>query len=520
MPSANNPLSVRAFVESVFRHKKKLLAFNVLMLALTVAIILFWPRQYRSEAKIWLKIGRENTRLDPTAATGETISIQENDREDEIKSVLDIIASRGVVDRVVEQLGPDVVMGDAALPGSEEVPEPNALAVAAKNVAGSLIDFVKQIDPVSKKEEAIQEIIENVGVDSQRKSNVVSISYDTKSPELAQAVVKELIDQYMHEHSRIHATFGSHSFFDEQQKKLKKDVAKTSAELRAAKDRVGIASIEGQRSMLENQLQSVQQSKMDNLQALSQSKAKLAALEDLIDDEPESVTTGEKSVPNTGRDMIRAQLYTLQVERMEMEARMRDHPKLDAIKKQEADAREELAKKSEESRIEVTKEINQIRQTLMMEFAQEKAQSTGLAAVKKSLTEQETEIRKQMSQLNGADIEVSQLQREVELAVTNYRKYAENVEDARIGEALDSRAVSNISVAQLPTLEEKPLSPSKILVALLGLMTMFFGSIAIAIGMQMLDNTMHGPLDVGDVVEAPVLVSVPDRRQYRHVLKS
>ena len=128
-------------------------------------------------------------------------------------------------------------MGDAPLPGSEEVPEPNALVVAAKNVAGSLIDFVKQIDPVSKKEEAIQEIIENVGVDSQRKSNVVSISYDTKSPKLAQAVVKELIDQYMHEHSRIHATFGSHSFFDEQQKKLKKDVATTSEELRAAKDR-------------------------------------------------------------------------------------------------------------------------------------------------------------------------------------------------------------------------------------------------------------------------------------------
>ena len=232
------------------------------------------------------------------------------------------------------------------------------------------------------------------------------------------------------------------------------------------------------------------------------------------------MTTGEKSVPNTGRDMIRAQLYTLQVERMEMEARMRDHPKLDAIKKQEADARDELSKKSQESRIEVTKEINQIRQTLMMELAQEKAQSTGLAAVKNSLAEQEKEIRRQIGQLNGGEIEVSQLQREVELAVTNYRKYAENVEDARIGEALDSRAISNISVAQLPTLEEKPLSPSKILVALLGLMTMFFGSIAIAIGMQMLDNTMHGPQDVGDVIEAPVLVSVPDRRQYRHVLKS
>ena len=59
------------------------------------------------------------------------------------------------------------------------------------------------------------------------------------------------------------------------------------------------------------------------------------------------------------------------------------------------------------------------------------------------------------------------------MAVANYRKYAVNLEDARMGEELDQRAISNISVAQPATLEESPVSPSKALVAALGLFGTF-----------------------------------------------
>ena len=112
---------IQEYVEWIFRNKYKLFLLNLILLVLTVGVILFWPRQYRSEAKIWIKIGRENSHLDPTAATGETISIQETDREDEIKSVLDILASRGVVADVVDEIGPQVVLGSEPLPGEEAI---------------------------------------------------------------------------------------------------------------------------------------------------------------------------------------------------------------------------------------------------------------------------------------------------------------------------------------------------------------------------------------------------------------
>ena len=183
----------------------------MILLLLTVGVILFWPRQYRSEAKIWIKLGRENSHLDPTAATGETISIQENDREDEIKSVLDILASRGVVADVVDKLGPLVVLGSEPLPGEEAI-ESNFVANAVKSLAGGVIKMLKSIDPVSDREEAVQKVLDSVVVDAEQKSNVVSIVYDTKNPKLAQAVVKELVNQYTKSHGRIHSIAGSRPF--------------------------------------------------------------------------------------------------------------------------------------------------------------------------------------------------------------------------------------------------------------------------------------------------------------------
>ena len=138
----------------MYRNRGKLLLYNLAIILLTIGVILVWPREYRSEAKLWIKIGRENSRLDPTASTGETISIQETDREDEIKSVIDIMGSRGVVEGTVDVLGPEVVLGDEPLPGSDEEPKKNVLVDAFKSTFGSLLKTVKQIDPISSRRTA------------------------------------------------------------------------------------------------------------------------------------------------------------------------------------------------------------------------------------------------------------------------------------------------------------------------------------------------------------------------------
>jgi uncharacterized protein involved in exopolysaccharide biosynthesis len=333
---------IRDYVESLFRHKKKIVLYNLLVLLAISAIIMLWPRTYSSEAKIWIKIGRENSRLDPTAATGERISIQETDREDEIKSVLDVVASRGVITSVVEELTPAVVLGEEPLPGAEEE-EPNATFDSLKQTIGAAIDIVKQIDPISDKEEAIQEIIENVAVGSERKSNVVSIQYDSDSPELAQAVVKSLIENYTQRHAQIFVTQGSKEFFEEQKSSLKDDVAQKSNELKTFKDEMGVASISGHRTMLQDQMNETQRQKMNTIRELEGSRARVAMIKEMLAKEPRSIRAEEKSVPNTGRDLLRDQLYELQVERMDIEARLKNHPRVQAIKKQEAEAKNPMS---------------------------------------------------------------------------------------------------------------------------------------------------------------------------------
>ena len=515
---ADNSFKIRDYVESLFRHKKKILLYNLLVLLAISAIIMFWPRTYSSEAKIWIKIGRENSRLDPTAATGETISIQETDREDEIKSVLDVVASRGVITSVVDELTPAVVLGDEPLPGTEEE-ETNATMESVKETIGSVVDTIKQIDPISDKEEAIQEIIENVTVGSERKSNVVSIQYESDSPELAQAVVEKLIEQYTLRHASIFVTQGSKEFFETQKASLKDDVAQKSDQLKIFKDQMGLASISGHRTMLEDQMNETQQQKMDTIRELEGAKARVQTIKELLASEPRNIRSEEKSVPNTGRDLLRDQLYELQVERMEMEARGKNHPRVIAMKKQEAEAKRELAKRNNSSRLEVTQAINEVYQELLLSLGQSKSNVSGYQAVLNELNQQESTIAFKIKELNSASINIEQLQRDLDLAVNNYSKYSENLEDARISEALDQQSFSNISLAQSPTLEEKPVSPSKGIVALLGLAAMVLGTIAIAVGLQAIDNSARRAQQVSDAIGAPVLVSIPDSRRYRGVLK-
>ena len=510
---------IQEYVEWIFRNKYKLFLLNLILLVLTVGVILFWPRQYRSEAKIWIKIGRENSHLDPTAATGETISIQETDREDEIKSVLDILASRGVVADVVDEIGPQVVLGSEPLPGEEAI-ESNNVAKTLKGLVGGAIGVLKSIDPVSDREEAVQKILDSVVVRAEQKSNVVSIVYDTKNPKLAQAVVNELVEQYTKAHGRIHSTAGSRPFFEEQLKNLSGLVADTSEALRAEKDRIGLASIDGQRMMLENQMMQAQAAKMNQIRNIAQSEASITKLKKMIEDEPDSIKTLERAVPNTGRDMIRDQLFGLQVRRMELEAKLEeDHPLLEAIRQQEADAERELKNTAEENRTEVTRSINDVRQQLLLSLATAESRLVGQRASLDAIEKQEFAIANEITMLNKDDIEIKRLETEVELAATNYRNYAVSLEDARMSEALEQSAFSNISVAMPATLVEDPVSPSKVLVAALGLFGMIVGSIMIVVSSKILSGPALLPEEVSEAAEAPVLVEVPDHPKYSEVLR-
>ena len=66
---------------------------------------LFGPRGYRSEAKLFLRLGRENSTLDATASFGESpvVAVPQS-RETEINSIIEILKSRNLIAQVVDSL--------------------------------------------------------------------------------------------------------------------------------------------------------------------------------------------------------------------------------------------------------------------------------------------------------------------------------------------------------------------------------------------------------------------------------
>jgi uncharacterized protein involved in exopolysaccharide biosynthesis len=493
-----------------FRHKKKALAFALLVFGLGTLIILFAPRKYRSEARLFLQVGRESVRLDPTATTGKTIALQQPGRDSEVATAIEVLHGRAILEATVDRLTPEVVLGEVGGGAAQPNPVADALLAPLRQAAGA----IKNIDPISKREEAVIQLERNFEVDAEHESTILALTYDAETPQLAQQIMSTIVDVYRAEHARLHQTSGSKKFFAAQREALEHQLVAAEHALREAKNAMGVGSIESRRSTLEQRLASVELSRNGVIQSIAAAEARIAALNDHIADMPETVHTSTKVMPNTGADSLRSQLYGLQVQLMELEANYKpDHPLVQSTQAKVEEARQMLAAESG-TRQESFESANSNQRALLLELAQVESGLAGHKAQLAELDRQQAEVLDAMRKLNDDELTIQQLERAYTLASTNFYGYAEDLEQARIDEELDRQQITNVAVAQKATLAEKPVSPSKMLVGALSLLLATAGTAALVLACEKLDSRVHTEDQIESVLRLPVLASVPEGRAY------
>ncbi len=83
--------SVPEVLASVPRNRAIVLAFGCAALVGAVLVGTMWPRTYRSEAKLYVRLGRENMGLDATASLKSMKSQAfKISREEELNTVVDL----------------------------------------------------------------------------------------------------------------------------------------------------------------------------------------------------------------------------------------------------------------------------------------------------------------------------------------------------------------------------------------------------------------------------------------------
>lgn len=525
--AANDP--VQQSWRIIRRHRRKATWWVVLSLIGTAVFTILTPPKFHSEAKVLLRLGRENSLLDSTATGGQnaTVVSAPQSREEEMNSVVEIMNSRWIAEEVVDHVGAERVLGtplakyfpkfmqasftaldptvDDLNPNSiatrEELPQEDFLKSALKRVG---------IVPRTKREKAIDLFQKSLYVTVPRRTNVVTVAYDAETPELAQQVVQRVIQLYEQEHPAMFRTAGSEKFFAAQADSLKDRLENAEEKLLEARNATGIASIEDRRKIVEERMGRLRDEQLDADAETAALTAEVSMLSEFLEAMPETrVTESVAGRPNEAADLMRDRLFALELKEQELRARYKDDFFLvREIQRQVAEARA-IFETMEDSRAEVTTALDKTRTELELVLKTGQTRLAALNARGAQLDEQYAGARKELEQLNDNALALAQQQRRIEIDEAHYLSYVKNLEQARIDRALQSERMSNISVVQQATLEPTPTSPRKGRNGLVGLAIALAGAVGISLVGETMNRQLISPHDVEKQLDMPVLAVLP-----------
>jgi len=499
--TANSPtvLSTRDVFRIFARQRRKMIVCFCATMAAVVGVLIVFPRTYSSEARLFVRLGKESVSLDPTATLGQNMSVNES-RESEINSELEMLRSRVLLEDVVEHLGSDRILGDSADGETNWI----GTLFSPVSMASSLFST-----EVTDNERAVAKLQKLILVSSPRKSNVIVLSCKARDPKEAQAILQDFLDSYMVRHGQANHTSGSHDFFVKQSDLLREKLESAAHELRDMKNVSHFVSIEGQRANVQAQVDSIEAAMLANERSLAASEAKIAALTKALGELPPQLTAEEMVVPNLGADTMRAELYKLQI--LEKEASSHytsEHPRVIALRRQ-VEETQGIFDQQEPNRNHTTKKLSIVHQAAQTELMTTQALAAAHKAEAKSLEEQYASVMSKLRTLNDNESHITHLSRQVALLETSYSNYATHREQARIDAALEAGRISNVNIVQPASFVGKPTSPKLALSLLAGLIMASVGSVLLAFGVENFNRSLRSPEQIEQELGMPVLFSVP-----------
>lgn len=517
--AARREVGPRQILSILMRHKGKMFLFFSAVMLLAVAIVLFAPRSYVSSSLLFVRVGRENMGTDPTANPGQAYTIPvRTDRSEEIASIVQMLTCRAITEQVVDQIGVEQILDPSSGGSGSEEGESDwreRFTALIQSAVGSVRGLVHalELDPVSDREKAIVAVQNWVEVFTPKGSTVIQVDCAAENPQLAQAIAKSVVEVFLAEHPSINRHGESHEFFSEQAELLHDQLAETSSKLLAAKNDVGLSTVEAQQRILEEQVSVVETALLANQSLLASTEEKVQELLRSADDESERLVTSEvQGTSHAATDGMRQRLYDLEITEREYLAKyQQNYPYVQAIRQQVEEA-QAIVDAQEASRTLRTHELNPIRQQLLLALATEGPQLKALQAKQTALQKQHDDLLARTAELNTQGITIARLQLDVDRLQSSYEMYAQSLEQARVDRALEMDRISNIKVVQPASLVEKPASPHKALVMAIGLIVATVGSVIVGLSAEWWDPTLKSVAEVESELNLPVVLTIARTR--------
>ncbi len=507
--------SVRDVAYVIFRHKGKIILFFLAVLLAVTAYTYLVSEWYRSESKLLIRVSRESVSADPSVS-GPILPIYQ-DRENEVNSEIAILTSQPLAEQVVDAIGADMVLlRSDELKSKDRAQEDlrivRRLARGVKYAAERLLIGVDLIPELTPKEKAVKKMMKRLSVAAEKRTNIIAVEYDGAGPELAQQTLDALVRFYLERHITAYAAQASPRFFEEQEKRLKEELAVREGALEVYRTERGIVTLEGQRDDLMNLATALQKDVNDSAGLVGAAQARVASLEKAVAARPKTLELSRVSGRNNpAADTMKQKLQELRLQETALAARYPDtHRPLIEIREQVKQI-EDVLSREEDTRTEITTGLDENHQALQLSLDTERSQLDAQTARLAVLETELAKTKEQLTTLSSQEAEFVRLQREVELAEKEYKEYRDNLQRARISAALDLDKVSNVSVVQPASLPMAPVRPKKVMNISLGALLGLFGGIFLAFVVEYLDDSLNTTAKAEKRLGVPVLAALSDK---------
>ena len=507
--------SLRDLYYVLFRHKRKIIVFFLAVMIITAVGIVLTTEAYLSEAKLLVRLGRENVTLDPTAATG-TIAPIRPSHESVINTELEILGSQEIAEMAVDAIGPEVLF-------DKEHPVNSTTGKTIAKIKRPVYILAKRLRKLlrhpsdagtggssSKRDRAVRMVMDNFQIQTQKVSSTISLAYKSQNPKLAQEVLAKLIDSYLEKHITVHQTPGSHQFFIQQTEYLRGRLTQLEDELRNLRNETGISLLDEQHRLTLGNISTLEKNLDATEIALVASTATVEALHKTLAEIPDTVVaTITEGLPNVAADGMRQRLYDLQLQEQDLLSKYEPESRHVQDIHQQTVAAQALLSQEKPERTQLTRELNTTYVDLQSSLLSEQASMSSLQAQVEVIKTKLASARGEVSTRNDVEVKVKALTREIEVQQANYRKYSENLEQARIDDALESGKISNIGILQAAILPVRPISSRKMLTLFLGLVFGMLGGIGLAFFCEYTDHSIRTPEQAEEKLGLSTLTCIP-----------
>jgi len=475
--------TLRDLVAVGFRHRRVMaLCFAGVFLGVLLSA-LFLPSTYRAETKILVK--RE--RLDPVVSPEQNAPMMFRDSvsEEDLNSEVELIESEDVLRRVVVDCGLDHKKSLLSWIGLGQTNE-------------------------QRTAKAVDRLKSELGVEPVKKSNVISVSYESKNPQLAYQVLTTLNQVYIQKHLEAHHPTGQVQFFEQETEQYRKALEDAEQRLKTFDGELGGVAPAMMRDLTLQKLAEFNSS-------LASTRAQIQEAEKRIQDlgaqqklTPSRMTTQVKKGDNPQvLEQLKGTMMTLELKRTELLTKYQPtYPLVVEVDKEITDTRAALAKEEGLPLNEETTDQNPTYAWINSELSKAKADLSGLQARDTATQAIVNLYATNAKALDEKGLAQQDLLRTQKANEETYLLYRKKQEEARIADALDQSNILNIVVAQAPVVPALP-SRSPWLFGFIGLVLAAAASLSAALILEYLDSSFRTPAEVVAELGIPVLASVP-----------